>query len=136
MGKHHFWYGILLDNSDDIGRVVKQSEIYNNKPIIYYDMQSPDISCSFMKYKFDDSIYPQISCIKLSEDSKYMIIRIAETSGGSGNVSIELDAKIGNIYQSNILEDIIKPLEKETDNKFNIYLRAFQLITIAIEILH
>lgn len=127
MGKHHFWYGILLDNSDDIGRVIKQSEIYNNKPNLYYDCKSIGDSYSFMKYEFDDSIYPQISCIKLSEDSKYMILRIAEISGGSGNIFIELDNKIGNIYESNILEDIIKPIAKENENMFKVFIILFYL---------
>lgn len=134
MGKHHFYYGILFNNSNDIGNVIKESEIYNNLPKIYYNIPAPNNELSFFKYTYSKSIYPQISCIKLSENKKNIIIRIAEISGGNGNILIEFNNKINKVYKSNILEDIKDEIIKINENSIKIKITPFKLITIVISL--
>jgi len=75
-----------------------------------------------------------LSAIKQSEDGKYLILRVYETTGVSSPVEIRLPDKIESAFEIDFLEiKELTPINK-MENKISFTIGGFEIKTIALKL--
>ena len=119
IGRHHFSYVILPHTGNHIEAGINEKALCYNMPLVKVEN-----SASVM------SVIPELDCfeglilqaMKLSEDGKYIVIRLSEQNGRRGKINLPRK-----LLQMNMLEDIEKEVQE-------ISYTPFEIITLALEL--
>ncbi|KAI8642212.1 galactose mutarotase-like domain-containing protein [Parasitella parasitica] len=141
MGNHKFKYAIYPHKGNFTSSNVMQSALEFNTPLSIRHatgnhLHSGEILPSL--FKIDGSSQIIIDTVKLAEDDKgrgkQVILRLYEAYGGKSAGILTSHLEVKQIQISNILEDDTNKLLEEKGDGFNVTLRAFQILTLKVDL--
>ncbi|KAJ3000858.1 Alpha-mannosidase 2C1 [Globomyces sp. JEL0801] len=133
-GRHTFKYALLPHAGSFLESRVVQAGYEFNVPILNaYGNTMVDLKPLFQI----DQDCLVIDTIKRSEEqltSNYFLIRIYEAYGGRGQATLSCGYKILEAFESNVLEDRVKPIEIKNSSFISFGYTPFKLISLLVKI--
>ncbi|MBS7654278.1 alpha-mannosidase [Candidatus Bathyarchaeota archaeon] len=84
---------------------------------------------SLLKVKPDNVV---ISCIKNSEDSNDIVIRLYDATGEGAESEVQFNFRVGEVYETDLMENPMKAL-KFQDGKVSLRLKQFEIKTMRVK---
>ena len=127
LGRHSFIYSFYPHKEDLIrSNVIKESTLLNHTPILFdgYENLSTESPVKFIGKGIE------ISAIKKSEFNNELIIRAVETLGRNSEGYIQF---IGDLIETNLMEQKNIGTKKNVKGSFKIRLKPFEIKTFRIK---
>ena len=112
IGVHNFCYMIMPHSGDIVSSQINKIALQYNVPLVKADVE----------YNFDDFAPLYMQAMKQSENGKMTVIRLCETDGRRGSITLSQPVKL-----LNMLEDELCTVDK-------IDYKPFEIITIGVEL--
>ncbi|KAG1108247.1 hypothetical protein G6F42_016054 [Rhizopus arrhizus] len=141
MGQHKFKYAIYPHQGNFTSSNVMQAALEFNTPLSIRHAKGKHLDSGEIVpslFTIDGSHQIIIDTIKLAEDDqgkgKQVILRLYEAYGGKSSAILKSHLKITQIRVSNILEDDTDAILEEKVGGFLVTLRAFQILTLKVDL--
>ena len=139
MGGHEFTYSLMLHEGDWRAAGVEREAEALNTPLMARPLrpdQAGEISGCWAPFALqgDGAAGVRVSALKRAEDDGRLIVRLVETHGGAGRVSIDWNLPVTAVECVNLLE---RPMEvaglthDAAAQRTELAMRPFQLVTVA-----
>ena len=112
IGEHNFCYMIMPHSGDVVSSQINKIALQYNVPLVKADVE----------YNFDNLAPLYMQAMKQSENGKMTVIRLCETDGRRGSITLSKPVKL-----LNMLEDELCTVDK-------IDYKPFEIITIGVEL--
>ncbi|MCM8786151.1 MAG: glycosyl hydrolase-related protein, partial [Candidatus Omnitrophica bacterium] len=125
-GTHYYEFLILPLKPEKIDEVIKLSYNFINPVFSFIVKSDENVEKSFISIDTEGIV---LSAFKMAENKSGYIMRIFESEGKEKKLSIKMNFKFKNIYETDLMENIINEVELN-----NIKIKPFEIKTFLIKI--
>jgi len=132
VGTHEFRYSLLTHDGDWRKAGVARRAAEFNLPLIAWAVGSGAGKLArrlaFAEIDVDNVV---VEAVKKAEDSDNLVMRLYESHGARGDVTVRFGFPVRSVHEANMLEDVGEGLEI-SENQVRLFLKPFQIKTLIV----